>query len=204
MSDIGVQCWYSKVLDISKMYNINPLSFAFNDETKYKIRQICYNSFIGTWKTDLFDKPKLRTYKLIKINFGIEKYLSLVTKKKYRNAITRFRASSHTLEIERGRWTNPTTPAENRLCPCCNLVEDETHFMFHCTLYTNDRTAFFNKINQYTPGFHELEQHEKFIFLFTNHNSNILTWLGKFIYDSFINRTIYCTPDLLGIDNQNS
>ena len=111
------------------------------------------------------------------------------------------RISAHDLEIERGRWTNPITPVENRLCPYCNLVEDEIHFLFQCELYTNDRVAFFNKVNQYTPGFLDLEQPDKFLFLFTNENSNILTWLGKFIYDSFINRTIYCNPELLADQN---
>ena len=201
MNEIGAQCWYSRVLDIAKGYNIDPLSHTFNDDTKYKIRQTCYNSFKNSWKSDLLEKPKLRTYRLLKDNFGTEKYLSLVTKKKFRNAITRLRSSSHTLEIERGRWTNPITPVENRLCPYCNLVEDEIHFLFQCELYTNDRVAFFNKVNQYTPGFLDLEQPDKFLFLFTNENSNILTWLGKFIYDSFINRTIYCNPELLADQN---
>ena len=195
LNDIGVQCWYSKVLDIAATYGIDPLSHAFNDNIKKEIRNICYNSFKNTWKNDLTEKPKLRTYKLIKTNFGIESYLSLVTKKKYRNAITRFRASSHTLEIERGRWTNPITPIDNRLCTLCQSVEDEIHFLFHCRLYTENRIILFDKINQYSPGFAGLNQNAKLIFLFTNQSSSILTWLGKFIYDSFIKRTIYCNPD---------
>ena len=138
---------------------------------------------------------RLARVKLIKTNFGIESYLSLVTKKKYRNAITRFRASSHTLEIERGRWTNPITPIDNRLCTLCQSVEDEIHFLFHCRLYTENRIILFDKINQYSPGFAGLNQNAKLIFLFTNQSSSILTWLGKFIYDSFIKRTIYCNPD---------
>ncbi len=58
MSDIGVQCWYSKVVDIANIYNIDLLSYVFNDNTKTEIRQICYNAFKETWKNELFEKQK--------------------------------------------------------------------------------------------------------------------------------------------------
>ena len=59
----------------------------------------------------------------------MEKYLDMVTDKRYRTAITRLRTSSHTLEIERGRYTIPRTPAADRLCCVCKVVEDEEHFL---------------------------------------------------------------------------
>ena len=58
----------------------------------------------------------------------MEPYLYLVKESKYRIEISRLRASSHVLEIERGRYTRPKTPITERLCPFCNVVEDEQHF----------------------------------------------------------------------------
>ena len=47
---------------------------------------------------------------------------------KYRTALSKFRTSSHNLEIERGCHTNPVTPLERRLCLMCQEIEDEIHF----------------------------------------------------------------------------
>ena len=45
--------------------------------------------------------------------------------------ITKFRISSHQLEIERGQYRN--TSASQRICKLCNLeVEDELHFLLEC------------------------------------------------------------------------
>ena len=46
---------------------------------------------------------KLRTYKLIKHKFELEKYLEVLPDRKQRKALTAFRISSHKLQIERGR-----------------------------------------------------------------------------------------------------
>ena len=46
---------------------------------------------------------KLRTYKLIKKKFNLEKYLEL-NKRKYRKALSAFRISAHRLNIEPGRY----------------------------------------------------------------------------------------------------
>ena len=72
-----------------------------------------------------------------------EPYLTKIKKQKYLSSFSRFRAGSHALEIERGRYTNPRTPRAQRLCVNCNKVEDEIHFLIHCKLYENQRTSIF-------------------------------------------------------------
>ena len=47
--------------------------------------------------------------------------------------ISKLRASSHILEIERGRYTKPKVPPHLRLYKLCN-VEDEEHFVTECVL----------------------------------------------------------------------
>jgi hypothetical protein len=58
--------------------------------------------------------------------------------------LARFVTGSHNLEIECGRWSRPPVPRENRKCRCCNLnvVEDECHFVFECSLYQHLRHEF--------------------------------------------------------------
>ena len=77
----------------------------------------------------------------------MEKYLDLVTQTRYRTAITRLTTSSHTLEIERGRYTVPRTPINDRLRCVCKLVEDEAHFPLICEQYQDLRKSFYEKIS---------------------------------------------------------
>jgi hypothetical protein len=54
-----------------------------------------------------------------------------------RLTMTRFRLSSHCLEIEKGRWTRK--PREERLCPSCRVVQDEQHALKDCQLNSSTR-----------------------------------------------------------------
>lgn len=84
--------------------------------------------------------PKLRTYKLFKEDHDFEPDLRIMVPK-CRYALTRFRLSSHNLEIEMGRYTKPKTPAEQRFCRLCNNgdTEGEMHFLLICTSYESLR-----------------------------------------------------------------
>ena len=168
--------------------------YTYNANTKQQIKQIIRQHFYSTWRKNLQDLQKypiLRLYKLLKNDFGREKYLTLVSKKKYRIAISRLRASSHNLEIERGRYTIPVTPIENRLCSVCNSIEDEFHFLLHCQLYNEERSALFHEITNIEQEFSSLTDRDRLIFLLSNENSQILTWVGKFVYNSFTKRNEY-------------
>ena len=46
--------------------------------------------------------------------------------------ITKFRAGSHNLRIETGRWSR--TPRDDRLCTNCNELGDEYHAVYDCNL----------------------------------------------------------------------
>ena len=66
--------------------------------------------------------PILWNYKTFKSQFGVEPYLRLISDFRYRNALTKLRTSSHTLEIERGRYATHKTLACDRLCRTCNVT----------------------------------------------------------------------------------
>ena len=62
--------------------------------------------------------------------FHLEPYLLYLSKEE-RHTLTKFRISSHRLEVERGRYFG--LKFENRICKLCNdHVEDEEHFMISC------------------------------------------------------------------------
>ena len=93
--------------------------------------------FIESWKNDIRNivrNPSLRTYTMIKSEFTSEPYLHILKNKKYQAAFSRFRAGSHTLEIERGRYMNPRVPVDKRLCLTCGVIEDEVHFLLNCSI----------------------------------------------------------------------
>ena len=128
---------------------------------------------------------KLRNYNIYKLEFGMEKYLDLVTQTRYRTAITRLRTSSHTLEIERGRYTVPRTPINDRLCCVSKLVEDEAHFLLICEQYKDLRKSFYEKVSYRYNYFNALSDQEKYKFLMMNNDPYILAWLGKYVSHLF-------------------
>ena len=56
-----------------------------------------------------------------------------------------FRLSSHSLQIELGRHNN--TPINDRLCTRCdyNAVDDEEHFLIHCSFLMRKDMFYFTK-----------------------------------------------------------
>ena len=84
------------------------------------------------------ESSKLRILHLTNSNTEMEKYLTQISNAKHRGALSQLRLSSHSLEIERGRYTQ--TPPEHRFCAYCkdiigkNIVENEEHFIFYCPM----------------------------------------------------------------------
>ena len=74
--------------------------------------------------------------------------------------------------METGRYSKPKTPINERLCRFCDTrsVEDETHFLIDCQLYTDLRLPLFQKavtcINN--EQFENLSSEDKLIFIMQN------------------------------------
>ena len=112
------------------------------DYNKAEVKSLVINTFKTNWQyalNDIAKNPLLRIYSTFKYDFGFEPFLYMVKDPKYRIAIAKFRASSHTLEIERGRHTKPKTLVAERLCHLCRVVEDEIHFLISCPLYHDEK-----------------------------------------------------------------
>ena len=93
------------------------------------------------------------------------------------------------LEIERGRHTRPITPVENRICPKCNVIENEIHFVLECTINQNERLELFDKIRSIDSCNIDLPPENKFVYLMNSENVRIMKWFAKFVYSSFDKRS---------------
>ena len=142
----------------------------FFNEKKYIWFRFNWNLFIRFQLTicqhmaDLDRNTILRTYRYIKWSIKIEPYLYLVKDHRYRHAIAQLRKSSHILHIERGRYTEPRTPVNERLCTLCNCVEDELHFVTACTINRTERKIMYDKICLKFPEFSQLNDEENLFF----------------------------------------
>ena len=71
-----------------------------------------------------------------------------------RLAVTKYRLSSHNLAIETGRWSRKQR--EERICPECRVMQDESHALAHCRLNEDVRTQF-PRIDFVLPDFFAIE-----------------------------------------------
>ena len=106
---------------------------------------------IKFWKEEIFNDRrnntgwnKLRTYRLFKYNFSFESYLLYLSEKK-RKELTKFRISSHKLEIEQGRYHK--LPITNRICGLCKTeVGGANHFLLQRATLNKTRSNFIKDI----------------------------------------------------------
>ena len=147
LHDQGFNTWVTRMHKLADDYqmNLNQDPAKFHHNCKIVVR----TNYIKQWEAnmaDLYRDPILRTYRYIKWSYKIEPYLYLVKDHRYRHAIAQLRTSSHILHIERGRYTKPRTPVNERLCTLYNCVEDELHFVTACTINRTERKNMYDKI----------------------------------------------------------
>ena len=132
------------------------------------------------------DSSKLFLYSKLKKEIGLEEYLKIEQNFKYRQLLTKFRLSDHTLEVELGRYKN--IPRNQRLCKTCKVLEDEVHFFLFCKINDNLRLPFVDFIESKFPSFNQLDSIEK-IKIILNPDKNILSNVCTFIKRSLEART---------------
>ena len=126
----------------------------------------------------------MRSYKEFKCNFRHEDYLG-INNHSHRVALCKLRISAHTLAIERGRYTRPITPLEERTCKHChaNKIEDEEHFLLECPKYDKSRESLLQKVSVMCNHFDELCQRDKFIYLLSG-GMEVAKLVAAFAYEN--------------------
>ena len=97
------------------------------------------------WKARMANKPKLRLYRVLKLDLIREDYLDMDITFAQRKALTSMRSGTHVLRIESGRWEKEEY--NERLCKLCNnSVENEQHFFLSCYVLDRIRDSLVSKI----------------------------------------------------------
>ena len=132
------------------------------------------------WGNDVASQTKLDNYKIMKHEFGAEEYVKFVMSKKLRSTLVQLRAGCLPIEIELGRYLQ--IPRNERLCKQCTsgTVENEKHFLFHCTRYSDIRHDLTREINSVCPP--DSGDEDKIISLFSSRTLIIKT--AHFILDA--------------------
>lgn len=187
--------WCSDIKDIAIELD---LLHVYTSKTVFDtniIYEKCFEIMSREWRNNISDKPKLRTYREIKHNFGAEPYVLNYVPKHVRSIFAQLRIGVLPLRIETGRFTNIIDQhtgllrkmnVDERTCNICNLniVEDEYHFLLSCCKYNNERRILYELCKLSKPNFETLTQKEKLTYLM-NTSWKLTT---QYVYNIWLNR----------------
>lgn len=125
-------------------------------------RQILVQQEKNEWLNNIQSVSKLVNYKKFKEEFGTEAYIYKIQNRYHRSIFAQLRCGILPLKVETGRYTN--IPKEFRLCIFCdkNVIEDEMHFLFDCSLYDEIRKEYWGKFKNILQSFELLTSEDKF------------------------------------------
>jgi hypothetical protein len=137
------------------------------------------------WSQNVQSVSKLTNYCKFKSEYGAESYIYKIHNRAHRSVFAQMRCGILPLKIETGRYTQ--IPVEFRICIFCNdnVVEDENHFLFECSLYSEVRQKFWIIFENLSPGFRQKTNDEK-ISLFMNRN--LVKTAGEYVYECYSHR----------------
>ena len=98
--------------------------------------------------------------------------------------MAKYRMSSHYLNIERGRFNNPITPTNQRICTRCELneIDDEIHLLLHCSAMNNVREILFDSV----AAIINIQPTNKMLLrIMTSRDITVVKSLAQFIYGCF-------------------
>ena len=189
----GTYSWYTYVSNICKSNNIDideiqnidyskgMLSFTkrINKNIQEEYEKIFFNKL-----QTMTDNNKTYLYSKLKSDYKIDDYLLKYNFENRRN-ICKMRTSDHFLEIERGRYKR--IKREDRLCKMCNenVIENETHYFFHCSKYNEIRKDF--ETNMHTE-LSNLNDFDKLIKILSSMDH--LQFIAPFIKKSLLLRKV--------------
>lgn len=157
---------------LSNLWNLHPtINISFQS-----IKKRIFDQYNQTLTMEINESNRLRLYNKFKLTNEYEKYLDVVKNPKFLLTLSRFRLSSHQLEIETGRYIGLTR--DERFCQNCNMrmIEDEYHFLLVCPNYSDLRKKYFPLYYCHWPTM------QKFVALMSSNNKFLLTKISKYLY----------------------
>jgi len=141
--------WCAATFELLQKYGlVDHWDEAWIDPTWHtRVRKAIHAKEEEEWKLRMTEKQKLRLFSKLKVKLRPEPYL---LKSKGEQAVYdmfKIRSGTHCLTVETDRWVG--VKHEERVCPlCAQGVEDEEHFLLHCSYFVNERYEFFERFKQ--------------------------------------------------------
>ena len=185
LNGIGFTNWCSRIRSVLERAGLDQIWESQNngDTNKFMLlfKESIVRIFTQQWRKDIESSSKLRTYALVKIYFCVEPYILHTRGNHLITSMARYRMSSHDLNIERGRYNNPITPINQRICTRCELneIDDEIHLLLHCNAINNERKILFNSVN---ATINIQPTNEMFLQIMTSRDITVVKSLAHFIY----------------------
>ena len=189
MNDNGFDVLKAHV--VARNYELDISSCLFDDTNVKIVKNFVKSFYCHKWQDIVYNSnstrnSSLRLYKNFKNSFTLEPYLLCVDNDKHRNALSRFRCSSHLLEIEKARHQIKIPPIWDRVCPHCKYaVDDELHLLLFCKVNDKLRKDFMSSVIHYIPNITTMHHSDKFDSIMSSSDKNVLRNLAKFIHESF-------------------
>ena len=112
-------------------------------------------------------RNRLKTYKLFKSEYGVENYCKVLVPFNDRSAFAKFRCVVVPIRLETAQYEN--IKFEERCSfNCSNLIEDETHVILHCPVYSDFRNNLSTEVLKVNRNFMSLSDCQKMVFLCPN------------------------------------
>ncbi len=118
----------------------------------------------------------------------MEMYLQCIPAYIIRKNLTKIRTSTHSFEIEMGRYKKKSgkyTHTSDHLCKFCkgNLVEDEQHVVMVCDNYNDSHKEMLERVSLIFPEFNSKSEEEKFIYFMSTKDVELIKITSKYLQD---------------------
>ena len=103
----------------------------------------------------------------------------------FRKELTKLRIRNHILLIEKGRYYTPKIPREERFCPVCstNSVESESHFLFDCAFYNEERKDLYSKLAKFLEtDVTTINIDSTLQVIMNNHSSRMHVFVAEYVF----------------------
>ena len=186
------------VKNLNAIFHSLGFSFITNNDNCVKpfinsIKQRISDQFLQIQNANIHNSDKLTFFSMLHIMNKRPDYVDKLKNRCDRSMICKIRISAHDLAIEKGRYSN--IPRFERFCNACKskVIEDEEHFLLHCTAYTQIRHVFLKELKSHTKNMHSPDIKTK-IQLLLNHNSlKILKLSSSFIFNCLnLRKSLLC------------
>jgi hypothetical protein len=154
--------WCTETLAVLRKYNlsawINTISWTnfpkrslweSEVEKMVTMRERC------EWESRASSKCTLDRYRLLKVNWGLEEYLSDASDERCAVALqAKLRSGTNGLRVSMGRREKNVLPRYKRICRVCEvgIVEDEKHFVDECVGVEVERRKMWNNVVNLAGG----------------------------------------------------